>query len=71
MNLKNEEDVKQNCALQRGPVGIRVHLTGDQEMRMKAKGYRRRVRNVTPLRHMLEEIIFGKRINDNEWYNKG
>ena len=38
-----------------GPIGARVHLTGDQEMRVKAAGYGRGVRNRGPLRHMLKK----------------
>jgi hypothetical protein len=38
----------------KGPIGVRAHLTGNQEMGMKATGYGRRVRNRRPLRHMLK-----------------
>lgn len=34
------------------PVGIRVHLTGNQEMGMEAEGKIREVRDVGSLRHM-------------------
>jgi len=40
------------------PIGIRVHLTGYQEMRMEATGYGRRVWNRGPLRHMLGRFVF-------------
>jgi len=40
-----------------GPIGIRVHLTGDQEMGMEATGYGRRVWNRGPLRHMLGRFV--------------
>lgn len=39
-----------------GPIRIRVHLTGHQEMGVEAAGYGRRVRNRGPLRHMLKKL---------------
>lgn len=38
------------------PIGGRFHLTGNQEMRMEAKGDGRRVWYVRSLRHMLVSI---------------
>lgn len=35
------------------PIGVRVHLTGDQEMGMETKSYRGVVRNVRSVRHMI------------------
>jgi hypothetical protein len=40
------------------PIGIRVHLTGDQEMGVEGEGYARVVWNARPLRHMLCCLIF-------------
>jgi len=40
------------------PIGIRVHLTGDEEMRVERERNRGGMRNVGSLRHMLMEMMW-------------